>query len=103
MTVSWSFCWSFWILHLLLALKVHTTQSAPDFSRKCSVFDINYCFVFLNADRLLLRGEGCAKLDLHSLIFLHILLSKQLMQLMLTDQNQGEEAAEKVLIFTEWD
>lgn len=41
--------------------------------------------------------------DLQSLILLHILLSKQLVQLLLTDQNQGEEAAAEVLIFTEWD
>uniref|UniRef100_A0A3Q3J149 SUEL-type lectin domain-containing protein n=1 Tax=Monopterus albus TaxID=43700 RepID=A0A3Q3J149_MONAL len=32
MTAPWSFCWSFCILLLLLALKTHTTLSAPDFS-----------------------------------------------------------------------
>ncbi|KAM4555984.1 protein eva-1 homolog C isoform 2-T2 [Odontesthes bonariensis] len=32
MTVSWSFCWSFCLLSLHLALKMHTAHSAPDFS-----------------------------------------------------------------------
>ncbi|XP_026213998.1 protein eva-1 homolog C isoform X2 [Anabas testudineus] len=32
MTVPWSFCRSFWIPLLLLALELHTTRSAPDFS-----------------------------------------------------------------------
>lgn len=31
-------------LSLLLALKTRTAHSAPDFSRKCSVFVINNCF-----------------------------------------------------------
>ncbi|KAF3694074.1 Protein eva-1 -like protein C Protein FAM176C Precursor [Channa argus] len=32
MTLLWSFCWSFSILPLLLALKMHIVHSAPDFS-----------------------------------------------------------------------
>ncbi|XP_072252501.1 protein eva-1 homolog C isoform X2 [Leuresthes tenuis] len=32
MTMSWSFCWSFCLLSLHLALKMHTAHSAPDFS-----------------------------------------------------------------------
>uniref|UniRef100_A0A3B4TQS0 SUEL-type lectin domain-containing protein n=1 Tax=Seriola dumerili TaxID=41447 RepID=A0A3B4TQS0_SERDU len=35
MTVPWSFCRSFCLLPLLLALKIHTAHTAPDFSSKC--------------------------------------------------------------------
>ncbi|XP_047441235.1 protein eva-1 homolog C isoform X2 [Mugil cephalus] len=32
MTMPWSFCWSFCLLPLLLAVKIHAARSAPDFS-----------------------------------------------------------------------
>lgn len=42
MSAPRSLCSSFWMLHLLSALKVNTVHSAPDLSRKCFAFD-TYC------------------------------------------------------------
>lgn len=99
--VPWSFCWSLCLLVLLLALRIHTAHSAPDFSRKCSAFHINNWFYWRKSKCWPFAFQFCKRMldkDIqHSLIYLHILLSKQLVQLMLKNQNQGEEAAEQVL------
>lgn len=87
-----SFCL---LLPLLLALKMHTAHSTPDFSRKCFVLDIDNCFGRRKYKCWLVNSQLwriCKGNVLNiSLFCLHILLSKQLVQCMLKDQNQGPE------------
>lgn len=83
------FFWPFF--PLLLALKIRTAHSAPDFSCKCFVLGF-YNLFFRRTSKMTgyLSAGLQRKLLKHPLIFfLHILLSKQLVQLMLKDQNQN--------------
>lgn len=80
------------LLPLLLALKIHTAHSAPDFSGKCFVLasaiafsgesqNADHLYFFLNCfQRKLLKRPT---------FFSVILLSKQLVKLTLKDHNQG--------------
>lgn len=101
MTVPWSFGWSLCLLPLLLAR--HAAHAAPDFSRKCFLFLTSITAFDIekvrNADRLLFSCINFVKGSFTKTFNINCTscFEKQPVQLKLTDQNQGEEAAERVL------